>query len=197
MHLREWRWLETGPSALTREAVTWLPQMTRCQGLSTAHLVGAVMLTLRQGTGSTEKLSNLPRTTQEETEQGGLVDRAMDKRENTLLLPGVQGRPRRDVGPENKRTKVGMEEEDRVQSLWPGEAAPYLLWNAEAGPRRWALHTCLHSPACPLLVSRISSSGHLTHPLTGLRSPPPCPSPGTVAPSSSGLAQAPTKPKVT
>lgn len=48
----------------------------------------------------------------------------MDRRENTLLLTGVQVRPRRDVGSEDKRSKVGMEEEDRVQTLWPGEAAP-------------------------------------------------------------------------
>ena len=70
-----------------------------------------------QTSGSTEKLNNLLRVTQKETVQSGLVDRPTEKRWRThpwLLVFSQQ-----DAGLEDAR-KVGMEEAELSQNLWPG-----------------------------------------------------------------------------
>lgn len=103
------------------------------------------------------------RATQEETEQGGLVDRPMDKdREHN---PGGWS-PVSGVQALRTRGSLGWRRRNGVRSLWPEEAA-------------LSLDTSLCSPARPLLVSLVTQGqATVTLPLTGLSSRPGVPLPG-------------------
>lgn len=120
------------------------------------------MPVFRQGIRNTEKLSHSPRTTQADTEQVNWWRDHGARRENALLLPGVQVRPRRNAAQRIRGTRLGWRRRT--------EAAPSLLSTAKVGPpeapitARLPLHAPRSSPA-------LSSPGCSLLPLTSLRSP--------------------------